>query len=274
MPLSRKKFVQMGLLSAAGFVLADAFWFEKWFVQTKEFFLNDATPQSDTIRVVQISDLHIQKLNYPLYQIAKTLSTLRPELILLTGDSVDKAENLPILNSFLELLDKNIPKVAILGNWEYWGKVNLEALKTTYAAHNCELLVNQTRQLRLKNKTLAITGIDDFLGGRPDYPSAVQAYQPSDYHLVLTHCPEHRDTIAREQTAQVPIDLVLSGHTHGGQFNFFGYVPFKPRGSGKYLKGWYADTYPKLYVSKGIGTSILPARFGARAEITVFHLKS
>lgn len=72
--------------------------------------------------------------------------------------------------------------------------------------------------------------------------------------------------IAREK-GDLKIDLVLSGHTHGGQITFFGIVPFKPQGSGRYLKGWYKDTDPKMYISKGIGTSILPIRLGARAEM-------
>jgi len=68
------------------------------------------------------------------------------------------------------------------------------------------------------------------------------------------------------------VDLVLSGHTHGGQITFLGIVPFKPQGSGKYLKGWYKEDKPKMYISKGIGTSILPIRFGARAEMVEMEI--
>ena len=70
----------------------------------------------------------------------------------------------------------------------------------------------------------------------------------------------------------IKADFILSGHTHGGQINLFGYVPFLPKGSGKYLKGWYDEKSPGMYVSKGIGTSIIPARFFARAEIAIFNL--
>jgi predicted MPP superfamily phosphohydrolase len=66
------------------------------------------------------------------------------------------------------------------------------------------------------------------------------------------------------------MNVILSGHTHGGQINLFGIIPFKPVGSGRYLKGWYHDK--TMFVSKGIGTSILPARFMARAEMALFHL--
>jgi predicted MPP superfamily phosphohydrolase len=62
----------------------------------------------------------------------------------------------------------------------------------------------------------------------------------------------------------------LSGHTHGGQITFFGIVLFTPKGSGQFVSGWYDDEFPKMYVSKGIGTSIVPIRFGARVEISLF----
>jgi len=69
----------------------------------------------------------------------------------------------------------------------------------------------------------------------------------------------------------MPIDLILSGHTHGGQVKLLGFIPYLPQGSGKYVSGWYLDQHKQLYVSKGIGTSILPIRFGARAEISIFN---
>jgi len=53
---------------------------------------------------------------------------------------------------------------------------------------------------------------------------------------------------------------------------FLGLVPFKPQGSGRYLKGWYTNEEPKMYISRGIGTSILPIRFGARAEMVEIDL--
>jgi predicted MPP superfamily phosphohydrolase len=72
-------------------------------------------------------------------------------------------------------------------------------------------------------------------------------------------------------TGLLSIDYVFSGHSHGGQLNIFGYIPNLPPGVGNYIKGWYKDKSPELYVSKGIGTSILPIRLGARAEIAVFN---
>ncbi len=71
---------------------------------------------------------------------------------------------------------------------------------------------------------------------------------------------------------QLNISYIFAGHNHGGQVTLFGlYAPVLPKKSGDYLKGWYNQEKPYLYLSKGFGTSTLPFRFGARAEITLFY---
>lgn len=139
-------------------------------------------------------------------------------------------------------------------------------LQDIYSKNNCELLINENRTIIIKNREISIVGVDDYVGGNADFVKAVKNLKQTETNIVLSHCPEHRDIIAK-QKSNLNIDLVLSGHTHGGQITFFGFVPFKPQGSGKYLKGWYKESDPKMYISKGIGTSILPIRFGARAEM-------
>lgn len=101
---------------------------------------------------------------------------------------------------------------------------------------------------------------------------ALQEFKESDCHIILNHCPAYAETIARELTVAQTCNAILSGHTHGGQVNLFGYIPVLPAGSGKYVKGWYKAGNLDLYVSKGIGTSLLPVRLGARAEIAVFEV--
>jgi predicted MPP superfamily phosphohydrolase len=175
------------------------------------------------------------------------------------------------LNEFLELIDNSIKKYAITGNWEYWGNVNLTELKNMYSKNNCELLINENRLISIKNRDISIIGIDDLVGGNADFRKAVENLKETDTTIVLSHCPEHRDIITK-QKGNLNIDLVLSGHTHGGQIAFLRIAPFKPQGSGKYLKGCYKESEPKMYISKGIGTSILPIRFGARAEIVEMEI--
>lgn len=262
--ISRRKFIKTGIIASIGALLLDALWFEKYVIDWNYFDIS----KSDTnkIKIIQISDLHFDELRYFHKSIAKKINYLQPDFIFITGDSVDKTEKIELLHQFLNLIDNSIPKYAITGNWEYWGNVNLNKLKHTFSNHNCELLINENRTVAIKNRKISIIGIDDYVGGTPDLKKAIKNIEKTDTTIVLSHCPEYRDVIAK-QKGDLTIDLVLSGHTHGGQITFLGFVPFKPQGSGNYLKGWYKNTQPKMYISKGIGTSILPIRFGARAEM-------
>lgn len=267
--LSRRKLIKRGILATIGLVALDSFWFEKYVIDWNYFDISSAG--SDKVKIVQVSDLHLDKLRSFHKSIARKINKKKPDLIFITGDSVDKTEKIDTLDQFLGLIDHSIPKYAITGNWEYWGNVDLNKLEQVYNQHNCQLLINQNQSISIRSRALSIIGIDDFVGGDADFPKAIVGLKPVDTNIVLSHCPQHRDVIAREK-GDLNIDLVLSGHTHGGQITFLGIVPFKPQGSGRYLKGWYKDVDPQMYISKGIGTSILPIRFGARAEMVEIDL--
>jgi hypothetical protein len=262
--LTRRKFVKGSILTAVGLVLLDSLWFEKYVIDWNYFDISKS--ENNKVKIIQISDLHFDKLRYFHKSIAKKINSKKPDLIFITGDSLDKPNNTEALNQFLELIDNSIQKYAITGNWEYWGNVDLTELKQVYEANNCQLLINENRTVSIRNREVSVIGVDDLVGGNADFTKSIEDLTPSDTNIVLSHCPIYRDTIT-EQKGDLNIDLVLSGHTHGGQITLFGYAPFKPEGSGKYLKGWHKDVEPKMYISKGIGTSVLPIRFGARAEM-------
>ena len=84
---------------------------------------------------------------------------------------------------------------------------------------------------------------------------------------LLAHCPETRDIAQKLLTS--PPNLILSGHTHGGQIAPGGFPLITPPGSGNYVSGWYCDNGPPMYVSRGIGTSLLPLRLGSPPELIV-----
>lgn len=262
--ISRRKFVKGSILTGIGLILLDSLWFEKYVIDWNYFDISKTG--QDKVKIIQISDLHFDKLRYFHKSIAKKINSKKPDLIFITGDSVDKPKNTEILGEFLALIDHDIPKLAITGNWEYWGNIDLQQLSQVYSKNNCELLINENRTILLKNRQISIIGVDDLVGGNADFKQSVLGLQSSGTNIVLSHCPEYRDTIS-DLKGDLNIDLVLSGHTHGGQITFLGYAPFKPKGSGHYLKGWYKEKEPKMYISKGIGTSILPMRLGARAEM-------
>ncbi|TCC97992.1 metallophosphoesterase [Pedobacter psychroterrae] len=269
---TRRKFILSGMLTAFVLIVLDAFWFEKAFIEFKEYSLTPKSGREGRLKIMQISDLHLNSVNRQLKRLARKVNKVKPDLLFITGDSVDNAANLHILEEFMQLLSPAIKKAAIVGNWEHWSGIDLTELKSLYKRHNCDLLVNEAVQYQVSGITVLVSGIDDFISGSADITKTLLQYKPSDYHIVLNHCPEYSaDIIAGLDSYPAP-DLILSGHTHGGQINVLGFVPFKPQGSGRYLKGWYDLGRTKMYVSKGVGTSIVPIRFGARAEVAIFNI--
>ncbi len=235
--------------------------------------------------MAQLSDLHLQRVGRHEEQIAETVHRLSPDVVLLGGDVIDRSDKLPTLRSFLSLLPSSSATYAILGNWEHWAELDLRELERSYEAHAVELLINRTTRLERHGVSVLLTGVDDATGGRPNLRESLADVEPAANHLLLAHSPVYRDhlehegpprsllgttTAAGAEFGRYAPQYMLSGHTHGGQINLFGWAPYRPPGSGRYVRGWYRDRYPYLYVSQGLGTSVLSARFGAVPEIACF----
>jgi uncharacterized protein len=220
---------------------------------------------SDRLRIVQVSDLHVHGIGTLERQLLEQLHDAQADLIVITGDSIDRANSLPLLDTLLAEFPTAPRRLAIMGNWEYKSGAGLRSMERTYERHGIELLVNRSVTLEHRGRTIRVTGLDDIMGGRPDAVAALQDARPVDQHLVLAHCPITRDSL--QMPSGHPVSLVLSGHTHGGQVAPFGIATHVPPGSGQYVAGWYCDGGPPMYVSRGIGTSLLPIRIGATPEL-------
>lgn len=223
------------------------------------------TDEADGFRVVQISDLHLGEVGDIHEEVGREVAAAEPHLVVLTGDSVDGPEYLSELWEFLDLLPDGAAIVAVMGNWEYWGGVSEPALRRVLKEYRGFLLVNDFTSLLHRGRHFFVTGVDDVVAGRPELPSTPPKGIPANDHLLLSHCPVYRDRLPADGPR---FGLVLSGHTHGGQVNLLG-LAVTPEGSGPYVRGWYRDDGPPLYVSRGVGTSVVPVRIGSRPEVTV-----
>tara|TARA_R110002051_G_scaffold148475_1_gene221080 strand:+ start:1417 stop:2241 length:825 start_codon:yes stop_codon:yes gene_type:complete len=274
MKINRRNFVirlLTGVTGIFGLLVLDGFWFEKYIISWTEYDISDR--EDDKIKSIQITDMHLDEIKTFHHAIAHRINQEQPDVLFITGDAINYNNRLPILNNFLSLIDRTIYKVAILGNVEYSGDVDIQALKKLYHNHNGELLVNENCSLKKGNRTLNIIGLDDYIGGNANFYKAAKNVNKSLETIVLNHCPGYRDDIERiNRSLGTNIKLILSGHTHGGQITFFGKVLYTPGGSGRYVRGWYESKETKMYVSKGIGTSVIPVRFGARAEASIFYI--
>lgn len=221
----------------------------------------------DRLRIVQVSDLHVRGMGTLERQLLDGLHGSQADLIVLTGDAIDRATCLPALDTLLAEFPTGPRRLAILGNWEYRCGVGLRDLEKTYERHGFELLVNRSVEVDHQGRTIRITGLDDIVEGRPDAAACLANVRPLADHLVLAHCPITRDSLRMPPGHNA--SLVLSGHTHGGQVAPFGMAAILPRGCGRYVAGWYRDGGPPMYVSRGIGTSLLPVRIGATPELVI-----
>jgi predicted MPP superfamily phosphohydrolase len=276
----------VGVAASATSVVRRAFTVEPELVSVTRHHVGGGQVSAPRLRIVQLTDLHLDAIGAHEERVAAAVAAQGPDLIVFTGDSIDDAAHVGVLGEFLDMLDGPTRKLAVVGNREHAGGVDLRELERVYAKRACELLVNDVADLHVGGRRVLVTGLDDLIGGTPDPARALVGSEPTANHLLLAHCPAQRDAIRWEPvspaaTARVAdgpvVDLtpyrpqwMLAGHTHGGQIAPFGWAPFRPRGSGRYVSGWYRDAVPALYVSRGIGTSVIDARHRAVPEVPVF----
>lgn len=229
-------------------------------------------PNQAGFRVVQLSDLHLQSMDDHARQVVRQVHALRPDLVVLSGDMVDRADALPVLAAFLKALGP-VRMIAVPGNWEHWSDVDFDALGTIIQSQpGGRLLVNERWSFQQGDRRIEVVGLDDFTAGQPDL-RLLAPNAGADVSLLVQHSPGFFDKgEVSQRMGAVRFSLCLSGHTHGGQIAIAGWAPFRPVGSGRFVSGFYDVPGCRLFVSKGVGTSVLPVRFGAAPEVVVFEL--
>ena len=218
--------------------------------------------------IAQLSDLHLGRPGALEERIIETLHDQPPDVIVLSGDVVDREEGLTHLPALLARLPE-VPRFAVLGNWEYWSGIDLGKLRRVYRAGGVTLLVNESHSLVVGGQVLRITGLDDDTAGTPRLPDSETA-RAGDARLLVQHSPGYFESTDVGPAGK--FDLCVSGHTHGGQVTLFGIPLWLPPGSGGFVHGLHDRTMCPVYVSRGLGTSLLPLRLGARPEIVFFEL--
>lgn len=223
------------------------------------------------ITVAHISDTHFSRSYHPRRMNAIIRSVLQqsPDIIVFTGDLVDNYKNWPhrYTKKLIEKLTKlpaPMGKFAVLGNHDY--KENGEYfIAEVFKESDFILLKNQQHFSTNEKISIAISGTDDALHGEPIYQFARTA---ADWQLLLIHEPDSVQNIELPEA----YDLILAGHSHGGQVRL-PFVHFKHPGAIHYTRGLYLLTEKTLLsVNQGLGTTVLPIRFGAPPEIIYYHL--
>lgn len=236
----------------------------------------------DGYRIAHISDLHNAELGDSNEKLLSMLREAEPDIIAITGDLIDSRNtNIEVALAFAEEAMKIAPCYYVTGNHE--ARVSeYDELKAGLEAAGVVVLENERTEIELSGEAITILGVDDpsfntdYLFG--DSASVVSntlaeiSTEDDGFTLLLSHRPELFDTYVKHG-----MNLVLSGHAHGGQFRlpFVGGLVAPNQGLfPKYDSGLYTDGSINMIVSRGIGNSLLPFRFNNRPEVILIELKA
>ncbi|MGD0908869.1 MAG: metallophosphoesterase [Candidatus Acidiferrales bacterium] len=252
-------------MAVAGLALAiDAYFVEPNRIEVTHSWVE--APLDRPLKIAHLTDLHTSGLGRPERKLLNLLDVEQPDAIVITGDSLGWGHNAyDRIRPLLSRLHAPLGVWLVRGNWE-----NSYPLRDNYPVHDehafysqlgIHFLLNQAEPIR---PDIWLVGLDDPSNGTPDLDAAMRTVPKGVYAIAAFHAPGFFDEIA----GRVP--LVLTGHTHGGQVRLpFVPVFWLPRGSGRFLEGWYGEQGSKMNVSRGIGMSGLPIRFRCRPELSM-----
>ena len=245
--------------------------------------VSDRIPEAFAgFRIAQVSDLHNKDFGEGYGQLLTLLSQINPDIIVVTGDLIDSRQtDLDIALEFAWQAGKIARVYYVSGNHE--ARVpEYEDLKIGLVKAGVVILENQKVQITREGESITIMGIDDpsfqedYLFGDSESVArqAIENLQnESDgYTILLSHRPELFDLYVDTE-----MDLVFSGHAHGGQFRlpFVGGLVVPNQGFfPKYDAGQFNEENTTMIVSRGVGNSIIPIRFNNRPEIVLVTLRN
>ncbi len=231
-------------------------------------------------KILQISDLHNKKFGDNQDVLIQKIKSIDPDIIAITGDLIDsKSYDAEVSMQLIREMVKKYPVYFVTGNHEQWsGKYN--SLEKELKKYGVNVLRNEHVGIRKGEQEINLLGIDDpeFGTGNRDegniiideIKKAKIEMQPDRYNVLLSHRPEFIKEYTNER-----LDLVLSGHAHGGQVRlpFIGGLVAPNQGVlPKYTAGLYVEQNTSMVVSRGLGNSIIPQRILNRPEIVVVQL--
>ncbi|HSB46011.1 MAG TPA: metallophosphoesterase [Nitrospira sp.] len=216
-------------------------------------------------RAVHLSDLHLDRYHPRHERVVEAVDELNPDWIFITGDLLNVPEGLPHLFRFLARLREVAPVYITLGNHDHYSGVSVEQYAELADRHGITLLVNQTTFIQTGTGELALAGVDDPSLHRADL-SCLPPPADRRFTLLLAHAPNILDQMEEEHV----VDLILCGHSHGGQWRIPGIPTFwLPPGCNGRIEGEHRSGECTLYINRGMGWSFLPFRWNCEPEIAV-----
>jgi len=283
--LTRRSLLKTAGLSALGLGLysseVERHWVE---VLERSIVLNQLSSAFDGLRLVQISDIHMDEYTEPLFlrHVVHKINALKPDVVLLTGDFVSTG---PASHRFArkaawqcaEILDELACKerIAVMGNHDV--SVSIPEVTQALTAHGILVLNDAHTSLTRGSSRLWLSGMIDPADCVPLPERAIPVeirHKDDEPVILLCHSPDYADQLLARPVGSA-VSLMLSGHTHGGQIRlpFFGPIVTPYLGS-KYIHGLFRLDQLQLNVNRGIGAVGVPFRFNCPPELTVLTLRT
>ncbi len=229
-------------------------------------------PGAPPLRFAQLSDLHMRVLRPRHSRLVEVVNERKPDLVFLTGDLVSRHRfTWELAERLISQFDPRLGIYACPGNHEAKSVRRPAELKELMAGWGVVLLVNESRTVETESGKVRISGLDDLAYGWPSFDETLHNGGRGGFSVLLSHAPLAARLIGEKEG----VDLILSGHTHGGQVR----VPLVwprilPSCHGGYPAGLYDLGWGHLYVNRGFGGSIwMPLRFRCPAEVTFFEIR-
>jgi uncharacterized protein len=281
LPITRRKFIRLAAAAGGAAVAADSALIEPNHpeIVRKEIALRRWPARLDGFTIALLSDFHYDPYFsiHPLKAAISMVNALRPDLIALTGDFVsmplfskDDEKAASAAKPCAELLREiHAPhgSWAVMGNHDYFTVPEL----VTKALHTkgIQVLSNQSVAIEANGSRFWLGGVDDVLGQAANLDRTLHSVPSDEAVVLMVHEPDYADEVAR-----YPVDLQLSGHSHGGQVRLPFVRPlYLPDLARKYFAGLYKIRDLILYTNRGLGTLALPVRLNCPPEVTLLTLR-
>jgi uncharacterized protein len=282
---SRRDFLKASLLGVAGLALYSGEVERHWIdVENRDITLRGLAADFEGMRIVQLSDIHMDYYTEPFFlrRVVERINQLKPDAVFLTGDYVTSGqwadsvaheaawECAGILKG---LKCKSVH--AVLGNHDV--TVGSAIVESAFRTNGINILRNSFLPIERGSGRFWLAGLDDPVVGHPDLNATIpnMIRNRRDEPLVLLcHAPDYATHIQSQEAGQA-VDLMLSGHTHGGQIRLplIGALVLPPMGK-RFVQGWFQLGRMGLYVNRGIGTIGVPFRLDCPPELTLFTLRA
>jgi len=276
MNISRRQFLKGSLQFGSVSLLASyPLLIERLTVLTNEYRITvpNLPAEFSGFRIVHLSDIHHGRLMpLPFIQgIIERANALKPDLIACTGDYVyrkSRSDEIDAVWQALAQLSAPHGVWSVLGNHDHWA----DAARAAYWLNkNGQDLRHKAVRIERNGQALWLAGAGDFMSDHRNLDRLLKTIPDKDFRIVLAHNPDTADSDYSRR-----IDLILAGHTHGGQVQipFIG-PPYLPVHNKRYVSGVVTTARGvRMFISRGIGWSILPVRFNCYPEIAVLELVS